>query len=155
MSTTHTSGQVGSERVPGGFHLSGPVAMGVGLGLATVLLAPLLFLSKLAAMQFLAVQLGFIGAVYFGFAIADGGVKALLIEFNVAGAFMFWGVAALWTDSPVLLAGGYAAHAIWDAVHHPRAVTTPVKAWYPPFCVVFDVVVAVFILLWLPLGGVN
>lgn len=138
-----------------GLHLSGPAGAAVGLGLAVPMLAPLLFLSKLAGLQFLAVQLGFIGAVYFGFAIADGSVGQLLLEFLVAGAFLFVGVVALWADAPLVLAIGYAAHGAWDFLHHPRAVTTPVRSWYPPFCVVFDVVVAAFVLLWLPLGGTN
>jgi hypothetical protein len=128
------------------FHLSGPTGAAVGLGLALVMIAPIaLFLSELAAFQFLAVQLGFIGAVYFGFAVAEGKVLPLLLEFNVAGAFMIAGAAALWADSPVVLLAGYAAHGVWDLVHHPRAVTTPVRSWYPPFCVVFDMVLAAFI----------
>lgn len=135
--------------------LSGPAGAAVGFGLAVVMLAPLLLLSKLAGLQFLAVMLGFIGAIYFGFAVADGSVRSLAVEFPVSGVFLALGAVALWADSPVVLAAGYAAHGLWDFVHHPRAVTTPVRNWYPPFCVVFDVVTAVFILLWLPLGGVS
>src|SRR4051794_15982536 len=86
------------------FHLSGPAGAAVGLGLALVMIFPIaLFLSELAAFQFLAVQLGFIGAVYFGFAVAEGKTLPLLLEFNVAGAFMIVGAAALWADSPVVL----------------------------------------------------
>lgn len=136
------------------FDLSGRAGVGVGLGLAVAMLTPLLLLSKLAGMQFLAVQVAFIGAVYFGFAVADGGVRALLIEFLVAGLFLFGAAASLWADSPVVLAAAYAAHAGWDAVHHPRAVTMPVRTWYPPFCVVYDLLCAAFVLVWLPLGGV-
>lgn len=134
-------------------HLSGPMGAAVGLGLAVAMCAPLVFLSKLAGLQFLAVQVGFIGAVYFGFAIADGRVAGLLVEFLAAGVFLGVGAAALWADSPLLLAAGYAAHGGWDLLHHPRSPLTPVRSWYPPFCVVYDVVVAAFILLWLPLVG--
>jgi hypothetical protein len=139
------------------FHLSQPAGAAVGLGLAVVVLAPLLFLSKLAGMQFMAVQLGFIGAVYFGFAVADGGVTGLVVEFLVAGTFMFLGAIALWADAPLVLAAGYAAHAAWDFAHHPRDGGLPlrVRSWYPPFCVVYDLVAAAFILAWLPLGGVK
>jgi hypothetical protein len=137
------------------FRLSPPAGAAVGLGLAVVMLAPLLLLSKLAGMQFLAVQLGFIGAIYFGFGIADGRVRPLLVEFLVAGLFLFAGAVALWTDSPIFLAGAYVAHAAWDAVHHPRVVSTPVRPWYPPFCVVYDIVSAAFILAWLPFRGVG
>lgn len=135
-------------------HFSGPAGAGVGLALAVVMLSPLLLLSKLAGMQFLAVQVAFIGAIYFGFGVADARVGPLLIEFTVAGAFLLGAAAALWADSPALLAGAYAAHAVWDGVHHPRAVSMPVRPWYPPFCVVYDLVCAAFVLAWLPLGGV-
>jgi hypothetical protein len=106
-----------------------------------------LFLSEEAGFDSLAVQLGFIGGVYFGFAVSRGSIGELVLEFLVAGAFMFVGVIALGNDSPLVLAAGYAAHGLWDAVHHPRGVSTPVRNWYPPFCAVFDVVVAAFILL--------
>src|SRR5436853_7820637 len=91
--------------------LSAPVASAVGLGLAIAMLTPLAFLSQLAAFQFLAVQIGFIGAVYFGFSVADGRIWPVLIEFPVAGLFTFAGAIALWADSPVFLAAAYAAHA--------------------------------------------
>jgi hypothetical protein len=80
-----------------------------------------------------------------------------LTEFLVAGIFLAWAAVSLWADSPVLLAAGYAAHAAWDLAHHSRTrtVTTDVRSWYPPFCVAFDVLVAVFSMAWLPLGGTN
>jgi len=146
----YTTGATESE-----LELSGPTGAAVGLGLALATVLPLFLLSKLAGLQLLAVQLGFVAAVYFGFAIADGRVRSLLSEVPVAGVFLALGAGALWADSPLLLAAAYAAHALWDLVHHPRAVTTRIRSWYPPFCVVYDVVVAAFILAWLPLGGVN
>lgn len=155
MLPTLIDGRVGVPDEQRHFHLSAPAGAAVGFGLAVVMLAPLILLSKLAGMQFLAVQLGFIGAIYFGFGIADGRVIPLLIEFLVAGLFLFAGAAALWADSPIFLAGAYVAHAAWDAVHHPRAVSMPVRTWYPPFCVVYDVVCAAFIVAWLPFAGVG
>ena len=149
MSTTETVPRSGE------LHLSGAAGAAVGVGLAVVMLTPLLLLSKLAGMQFLAVQLGFIGGIYFGFGVADGRVAALLTEFVVAGIFLFAAAGALWADSPTVLAGAYAAHGVWDAVHHPRAMSMPVRNWYPPFCAVYDLVCAGFVLVWLPLGGVG
>ena len=144
------------EAVPhsGQFQISGPLGAAVGAGLAVVMLPPLLFLSKLAGMQLLAVQLGFIGGIYFGFGVADGRVVALVTEFLGAGLFLFAAAIALWADSPAVLAGAYAAHGIWDAAHHPGAMSMPVRNWYPPFCAVYDLLCAAFVLLWLPLGGV-
>lgn len=148
-------GMIERRQQRGELHLSGPAGAGVGLALAAVLLVPLLFLSDLAGLQFLAVTLAFAAAVYFGFAVADGRLVPLIVEFLVAGAFLFLSAAALWADSPLTLAAGYVAHAAWDAAHHPRAVDTAVRNWYPPFCVVFDVVTAAFILASLPLSGVR
>src|SRR5436853_7805558 len=91
------------------FHLSGAAGAGGGLCLAVLRLIPLLFLSKLAGMQFLAVTLAFAAAVYFGFAVSDGRLMPLLVEFLVAGAFLFASAAALWANSPVALAAGYVA----------------------------------------------
>ncbi|HET7487152.1 MAG TPA: DUF6010 family protein [Acidimicrobiales bacterium] len=137
------------------FHLSPVAGAAAGLGLAVVMLAPLLLVSKEAGLQFLAVQLGFIGAIYFGFGIADRRVAALLPEFLQAGAFLMAGTVALWAGSPAFLAAAYAAHAGWDLVHHPRGVRTRVERWYPPFCVVFDLVCVAFIVAWLPLHGIG
>lgn len=152
---TATDGRVREALGGRQFHLTGRAGAAAGFALAVAMLTPLLFLSKLAEMQFVAVQLGFIGGIYFGFGIADGRVTKLLVEFLVAGAFLFVAVAALWADSPALLAGAYIAHAVWDVLHHPRGVSVPVKNWWPPFCVAFDLLCAAFILAWLPWGGVG
>lgn len=129
-------------------HLSPPAGAAVGAVLSLLMVAPVwLFLSKSAGFEFFAVQLGFIGGVYFGFAVSRGSVNELVLEFLVAGTFMFVGAIALGNDSKLVLAAGYLAHGVWDAVHHPRAVTTPVRTWYPPFCAVFDLIVFAFVLV--------
>lgn len=129
---------------------SGPVAAVVGFGLALAFIGPLLFVPKDAGFQLLAVLLGFVGAVYFGFGVADGRVAVVLTEFLVSGTFLFAAWAALWVDSPWILAVAYAIHGGWDAIHHPRVLTTTsVRTWYPPFCAVFDWLIAAFILAWL------
>jgi len=58
--------------------------------------------------------------------------------------------AAAVYGSVILLAAGYGAHALWDLVHHPVGIRTPVRRnRYPLFCVLFDLVAAAFILVWL------
>jgi hypothetical protein len=48
----------------------------------------------------------------------------------------------------LLIAAGWGAHAVWDLVHHVRNAVVP--RWWSEFCGVFDLVVAVTILLtWL------
>jgi hypothetical protein len=70
----------------------------------------------------------------------------------VALAF-FWiaaGAITLWAP---LAAIGLVLHGVWDALHHPRAVTTRVPAWYPPLCAVYDwVLAAIFVLCWTQAG---
>lgn len=100
-------------------------------------------------LQFLAVLLGFIAGAYLGFAVADGTTRALVVEAAGITVFVSLAAASLWFVSPVLLAAGYVAHGIWDVAHHPRAITTTVAGWYPPFCLVYDVLVGVFVLAWL------
>ena len=45
------------------------------------------------------------------------------------------------TTSPLLLGIGFLAHGGWDWVHHDDHGPTHVRTWYPPFCVVVDVVI--------------
>ncbi|MFI6094624.1 hypothetical protein ACIA8G_03670 [Lentzea sp. NPDC051213] len=48
----------------------------------------------------------------------------------------------------LLIAAGWGAHAVWDLGHHIRNAVVP--RWWSEFCGVFDLVVAVTILLkWL------
>jgi hypothetical protein len=49
-----------------------------------------------------------------------------------------------------LIALGWGAHAVWDLVHHVRNAVVP--RWWSEFCGVFDLVIAVTILMVWPLG---
>lgn len=100
-------------------------------------------------LQFLAVLLGFIAGAYLGFAVADGSARALVVEAAGITVFLSLAAASLWFASPALLAAGYLAHGGWDIAHHPRAINTTVVGWYPPFCLVYDILVGVFVLAWL------
>lgn len=53
----------------------------------------------------------------------------------------FYGVA--------LIVFGWGAHAVWDFVHHVRNAVVP--RWWSEFCGVFDLVIAISILLVWPL----
>lgn len=100
-------------------------------------------------LHFLAVLLGFIAGAYLGFAVADGTGRALLVEATAIALFVGVAAASLWLQSPALLAVGYLAHGVWDALHHPRAITTEITPWYPPFCLTYDVLVGLFVLVWM------
>ena len=124
------------------------LAIGAGLGLATVLLTALLDDSQ--HILFLGVLLAAVGAIYFGFAVADGRATAIAVQSASASGFALLAYFAVDLDSNVLLGAGYAAHAAWDTLHHEGRGPTHVRGWYPPFCAVLDLVVAVPLLAgWL------
>jgi hypothetical protein len=117
------------------------MAVGLALGLITnAFAAPL---SHGDALVYLAIVLAAIGWVYLGFAIADGRPSAIAVQ--AASALVFLNVAFLGVqrDSELLLGLGFLAHAAWDWLHHDGHGPTHVRTWYPPFCVVADVVIAV------------
>jgi hypothetical protein len=95
-----------------------------------------------------ALLLAAIGAIYVGFAIADGGRSALVLEVGGAVVFLFIAALSLWV-SPTLLVLGYVLHGFWDYAHHRRLITTTIRRWYPPFCAIYDWVLAGLLLVLL------
>src|SRR5215831_12115953 len=75
------------------------------------------------AVAYHAVWLAVIGAIYLGFAFADGRPSIVILEMAVATGFL-------------------ALHGCWDLLHRPRGITTKLPSWYPPFCAAFDFVFA-------------
>ncbi|MGZ3144666.1 hypothetical protein ACVDFE_22260 [Lentzea chajnantorensis] len=79
------------------------------------------------------------------------GRRAPRVQLAVFGAYA--ALAAVVTTSSadlgvVLIAAGWGAHAVWDLVHHVRNAVVP--RWWSEFCGVFDLVVAVTIMIaWL------
>ena len=124
------------------------LALGLGLGLATVLVAALLEGSQHTV--FAGVLLAAIGAIYFGFAVADGRPSAIVIQTISASCFVVIAYLGIRVGSDALLGAGYMAHAGWDTIHHAGRGPTHVRTWYPPFCAVIDFVIAVPLLAgWL------
>ncbi|MBW3663354.1 MAG: hypothetical protein KY469_09670 [Actinobacteria bacterium] len=121
-------------------------AVGGALGLATW--PALVGLPDTVHVPLLAVLLGAIAGIYVGFGLRDGRTTELVVESVVAAAFVAVAVLALATQRTWLLAVGLAAHGVWDIAHHPRhGMTTHLPRWYPPMCAVYDVVVAVGIVV--------
>lgn len=93
------------------------------------------------------IVLAIIAAIYIGFALAERDARNLLIEvvFAVAiVAVVFIGLQ----HSRYWLAGGLAAHGVWDLLHHhsrPVLGTREVPRWYPPACLVYDFPLAIFV----------
>jgi hypothetical protein len=121
-----------------------PIILGGVLAAATILGIALFPTDK--AVDLLAMLLAIIGAVYIGFALADGRQKELWVELTAAAVTISLAVAGLWY-SPFFLVIGYMFHGAWDIGHHPRLIQTRIVGWYPPACVVYDWIVAAFILV--------
>ena len=124
------------------------VAIGAGLGLTAVLVALLMEGSQHTV--FAGVLLGAVGAIYFGFAVADGRASAIAAQAASAGCFGLVAYLGVRQGSDALIGVGFAAHACWDLLHHEGRGPTDVRTWYPPFCATVDLVIAVPLLAgWL------
>ena len=90
-----------------------------------------------------ALGLVLIAAVYIGFAVADGRWLVIAVETNVALIFVIIAAAAI-TQSPWLLVVGLVGHGLKDLWQH-RSHFVANTRWWPPFCLVVDVVAATII----------
>jgi hypothetical protein len=83
-------------------------------------------------------------AVYPGAALHQGDARATRIE-TVMWAVVA-AVAVLGLSHDVAWLGlGYLIHGAWDGLHHPLRVGAGAGRWFPPFCLVYDVIVAGYI----------
>jgi hypothetical protein len=120
------------------------VAIVVGLVVSVPVLALMVSLSRERALDLAAVQLAAIAAVYAGSSLAGGGVSVFVTEMVGVFAFIAFALFGRW-GSPAILAVGYLAHGVWDAIHHLGAISTWLPDWYAPFCLGYDGIVAVFV----------
>jgi hypothetical protein len=117
------------------------MAIGLGLGLAGLAFAPVL--SSAQRTVFYGLLLAAVGAVYIGFAIADGRASAFAVQAVSASAFVAIAYLGVTRDAPALIGAGWLAHAVWDAIHHEGHGPTEVRTWYPPFCAMADLVIGI------------
>ena len=120
---------------------------GAGVLLAAASVPVFLVLSESLARQWAALLLAMIGGAYVGFAARDGRPSANIIELAGGLGFAGVGLAGLYM-SPLLIAAGYLAHGLWDLLHHRHGPYADTPQWYIPFCVVYDWLVGMFLLLW-------
>jgi hypothetical protein len=117
--------------------------MGVGLAAGLVSVAFAVVLPDAVAYIYVGAQLAGVGWIYFGFGVADGRPTAIAVQVLSAAAFMTVGYLGAYHQSAALLGAGYVAHGAWDWLHHDDHGPTHVRTWYPPFCVVVDVIIGV------------
>jgi hypothetical protein len=125
------------------------MAVGLAGGLACVVFAAVL--PNAVAYLYLGAQLAGVGWVYFGFGVADGRLSSVVVEVLSASAFLTVGFLGAYHQSAVVLGLGFLAHGGWDWLHHDGHGPARIRTWYPPFCVVVDVVTAIPLLAgWVP-----
>lgn len=117
----------------------------LGVALFLVFVPTHLLVPKEVSVIIAALTLAMIGGAYIGFGASSGAMSVFSLELGNALLYTMVAFAGLmW--SPLVLPLGLAAHAIWDVLHHNGAFGAPVPKWYIPFCVVFDLLAAVFLL---------
>jgi len=86
---------------------------------------------------------------YVFFALLNGAMQALPLEFLGVLLFGGLGLAGLWRW-PVLIAVGWAGHVAWDFAPSGSSSASYAPSWWPPVCVGTDLFLAGYItaLIW-------
>jgi len=124
-----------------------PYLAGIVLALTVSGLATLVGLDRDRA--FYPTLLLVIASYYVLFAVMGGSGHALVVETLVTTGFLLVAVIGF-KKSLWLVVAALAAHGVFDSVH-ARVVANPgVPAWWPAFCLTYDVTAAAFLawLLW-------
>ena len=79
-----------------------------------------------------------IAAYYVLFAAMIGSVETVLLESIVMTVFVIAAVAGF-KGSPWIIVAGLAAHGVQDAVHGQIIANAGVPAWWPAWCLAYDV----------------
>ena len=128
--------------------LRGPVLWGIAFG--GIQAASPLGLWWLDPATVYALSLPLIAAVYIGFAVADGRGKVLAVESAVAAVFVVIAAAAV-TGPAWLLVVGLFGHGVKDLWQHRRQYVANTR-WWPPFCLVVDLVAGAVIAVLIVAG---
>lgn len=116
--------------------------LGAGALLAGLLCILLQQLGTTRSKDVFTLLLVYIAAIYVGPLIGSN-EPAQYVEYAFAILLAGWCVVAL-RGSWVMLAAGYFAHGLWDALH-PALLPHVLPPWYAPLCIGFDVTVALYL----------
>ncbi len=119
---------------------------GAGLGLALATMLASLTLGEVQRLEFHAVLLTLIAAVYVGFALQGDFTAGVWPELAAAAGFTLLALLGLWL-SPWLIVAGLGLHSVWDILHHNGVgfLKTRAPQWYIPFCVGYDWLLALLL----------
>ena len=79
-----------------------------------------------------------VASYYVLFAVMSGSVETVLLESIVMALFAAAAVAGF-TGSPWIVVAGLAGHGVQDAFHGHVIANTGVPAWWPAWCLAYDV----------------
>ncbi|MEA3057777.1 MAG: hypothetical protein QOF34_592 [Sphingomonadales bacterium] len=128
-----------------------PALVGVGLALAVAIFARLVGFDRERA--FYPVVLVVVASYYDLFAVMAGGA-ALIPE--TIGFVLFAAAAAIgFRTSLWLVVAGLAGHGVFDLLHHALVENPGVPAWWPIWCLAYDVAAAACLAALLVKGGVS
>jgi hypothetical protein len=109
--------------------------IGLGLALASVALARTASFDR---RTFYALVLIISATYYILFAVMAGSVRATIIESLIMTTFVMF-AAVGFRVNPWLIVAGFAAHGMLDLVHSQLVNNPGVPAWWPAFCMAYDV----------------
>jgi hypothetical protein len=96
------------------------------------------------AFDLLALILAFTGGIYYGVALREGSRRRLIGEALAGGALTIVAALSLWWN-PLWMAGGFAAHGLWNLAHHTGAVKHGIRHWFPPLHAAWEWAIAAMI----------
>lgn len=85
-----------------------------------------------------------IASYYVLFAVMGGSLQTVLIETAVMTGFLLLAIAGF-RSSPWIVVVALAAHGVFDLMHDQLVTNPGVPAWWPAFCLAYDVVAAGFL----------
>lgn len=100
------------------------------------------------AVPLLSLFLALTACVYLGALLAQRQSPAVVISEFAVGLSVFLCAILGTLVSAGWLAAGYGIHGIWDWAHDAGHVTTRVSSWFPPACAIFDIIIAIFVMLF-------
>ena len=125
------------------------LAIGVGLALAVGLFATAVRLDRDRA--FYPTVTIVVASYYALFAVIGGSTRALVLE-SIACVGFLLGAALGFRLSLWIVVAALAAHGVFDLVHASAIANPGVPAWWPEFCLTYDVTAGAY-LAWLLRSG--
>ena len=123
-----------------------PYLIGLGLAVVVCVFATLVGFDR--DRVFYPTMTVVIATYYILFAVLGNSMLALAYEVLAAGIFLVFAVAGfkknLW-----LIVAALAGHGVFDLFHHLVIQNPGVPAWWPSFCLAFDVLAAGFLAMLL------